>query len=91
MGKLIDKILIIINIIVGLLLILSYLTVYFNPAKIWYFSFLGLAYPIFLFINFLLFLYWTVKLKKALLISFISIINLQIYYTKSIYNILNVF
>lgn len=62
-------------------LILSYLSVYINPKDLWIVALLGLAYPYLLALNLIMIIYWSVQLKKEILISLITILigwnNLQ--------------
>jgi len=69
MRKLVDKILFLVNILVGLALIAAYLSPYINPSQFWYISFFGLGYPFLLIVNGLFVTYWLVKLKKHLFFS----------------------
>jgi endonuclease/exonuclease/phosphatase family metal-dependent hydrolase len=61
------------NILFAVVLLLSYLSVYINPAKCWYFAFIGLSYPFFLAVNVLFLIYWTVRWKKAAIISLVVV------------------
>lgn len=62
-------------------LILSYLSVYINPKDLWIAALFGLAYPYLLVLNLIMIIYWSVQLKKEILISLITILigwnNLQ--------------
>ena len=62
-------------------LILSYLSVYINPKDFWIVALFGLAYPYLLALNLIMIIYWSVQLKKEILISLITILigwnNLQ--------------
>jgi len=62
------------NILAGAALLLSYLSTYISPAKIWVFAFFGLAYPYILIINALFMFVWILRLKKEFLLSFIIIL-----------------
>jgi endonuclease/exonuclease/phosphatase family metal-dependent hydrolase len=62
------------NIIAGTALLLSYLSTYISPAKIWVLAFFGLAYPYILVINLLFMLIWIIWFKKEFLLSFLLIL-----------------
>jgi endonuclease/exonuclease/phosphatase family metal-dependent hydrolase len=57
-----------------LVLLLSYLANYVNPARIWQFAFFGLAYPVFLVINFGFLIFWILRRKMVFLISLVVIL-----------------
>lgn len=71
---LISSILWLINIISAVLLLASYLSSYVNPDITSIFAFLGLAYPFFLLINLLFFLYWMIRGRRKLMLSLIVIL-----------------
>ena len=58
-----------------MLIILSQLSVYVNPAKFWPFAFLGLIYPYVLAANVIMVLFWLLFTKKEFLISLVAIIT----------------
>jgi endonuclease/exonuclease/phosphatase family metal-dependent hydrolase len=62
------------NILAGVALLLSYLSTYISPAKIWVLAFFGLAYPYILLVNVLFMLVWILRFKKEFLVSFIVIL-----------------
>ena len=62
------------NIVLAILLLLSYLAVFINPRQIWQIAFMGLAYPYLLLVNAGMTIFWLILKKKEFLISFISII-----------------
>lgn len=72
--KLTRKIIIIANFLVAVLLLLSYTAPFINPAKILLPAFLGLAYPYLLLANFIFFIYFTIRLRRELLISLAAIL-----------------
>ena len=74
MRKLARNILLYSNLAFALLLVLAYSATFINPSKIVFPSFLGLFYPLFLFINFIYLVYWTVRFRKAAFISLIAIL-----------------
>jgi len=63
------KILLIINVLLALLLIITYLSVYVSPATLWIFAFIGLAYPFILLVNLLFILFWIIFRKWYFMIS----------------------
>lgn len=63
-----------INYIFSILLLLSYLSPYINPSKLWIFALLGLLYPALLIINFLFVFIWLILLDKRFAISLICIL-----------------
>lgn len=63
-----------INIGAALALCLAYLANYINPAKIWYISFFGLAYPYILLINTIFIVFWLLRKNKLVLISLVAIL-----------------
>jgi len=68
------KFIFIANVFFSLLLIISYLTPYFDPEKFWIIAFVGLLYPYLVIINLLLVLLWLVKLKKFIFLPLLSLI-----------------
>ncbi len=64
-----------INILLALLLVISYLSAYISPVKAWIFAFAGLLYPYILLVNILFVIFWAVFRKWLFLISFIIIIS----------------
>ncbi|MCK5169830.1 MAG: hypothetical protein KAQ75_08120, partial [Bacteroidales bacterium] len=55
-------------------LILSYLSVFINPGKIWFFAFFGLAYPFLLLANIFFVIFWIVKRKKFFIVPLVGIL-----------------
>lgn len=55
-------------------LLLSYLSVYVSPEKLWLLAFFGLAYPFLLIINFGFVIFWIYKKRKTFLIPLIAIL-----------------
>jgi len=68
------KILLIINILLALLLVMTYLSVYVSPDTSWIFAFIGMSYPFILIINLLFVLCWIVFRKWFFLISVLCIV-----------------
>lgn len=69
-----NKIIFFLNIVAASSLIISYLARYISPEKYWYFAFFGIGYPVLFCINLLFVMYWTIQLKKYLLLSLITIL-----------------
>lgn len=64
----------VLNIVMVLLLLSCYAVPYISPDKFWPVVFLGFAYPAILLINILFVVFWLLKLKVWLVISFIAIL-----------------
>ena len=65
----IDKLLYIVNSILAILLLFSFLLQFIKPSLFPYLSFMSLSVPILIIINLLFFIYWLVKLKKQFILS----------------------
>lgn len=63
-----------INVLIAVVLLVSYLSSYVDPAITTVFAFLGLAYPILLLLNLLFLLYWLIRGRKKLLLSLVVIL-----------------
>ena len=57
------------NLLLVLITLLAYLSPFINPAKIWHFSFLGLAYPGLLLGNLLFIAFWLLRRDRYFLFS----------------------
>ena len=57
------------NILAGVSLLFSYSATIFDPVKMWYFSFFGLAYPFILLINILFIILWIIYKRWYFLFS----------------------
>ena len=79
-----NKIIVLVNSILAILLLLSYLLPYISPEKVPIFNIISLAVPVLLALNIFFIIYWIIKLKKYFTISLISII-LGIGYISNIY------
>lgn len=62
------------NILVIVSLLISYLSVYIPPDKLWFLSFFGLAYPFIVAGNILFVIFWILVKPKYLFLSFISVL-----------------
>ena len=69
MRKVLYIVLLTVNLSLAFVLLLSYLSTYISPAKIWILAFTGLIYPYVLAVNIFFIFFWAVKLKKEALIS----------------------
>ena len=65
----INKLLYIVNSILAILLIFSFLLQFIKPSLFPYLSFMSLSVPILIIINLSFFIYWLVKLKKQFILS----------------------
>lgn len=74
MKKIIYRLLRYLNYLLILGLILSYLSVYINPEKIWIFAFFGLGYPFLLLANIAFIIFWISKRKRFVLIPILAIL-----------------
>jgi endonuclease/exonuclease/phosphatase family metal-dependent hydrolase len=63
-----------INYIIIAFLLLSYLSIFVNPVKIWVLSFFGLAYPYILFANVFFIIFWIYRKKRYFLFSLLAIL-----------------
>ena len=69
-----NLIMLVLTIFLAVLLICAYLAKYTDPAKAWFFAFLGLGAPIVFVLNLLMLLFWIVKWKAYVIIPFAAII-----------------
>ena len=69
----VDKVIYFLNIIFALLLLIGYGLRYFSPIHFPELASVGLGLPVLLLINSLFLIYWLLKLKKQILLSFIII------------------
>lgn len=74
MYKFLHRTLVVICILFAVGLLLSYLSVYINPEKFWFFALIGLMYPFLLICNLLFLIYWIIRWKREFLIPFIAIL-----------------
>jgi endonuclease/exonuclease/phosphatase family metal-dependent hydrolase len=71
----IHRIVFIVNALVILLLLLSYLAPYVSPAIYWPIAFLGLGYPVLLLLNTLFIVYWIIFLRLKFVFSLAAIVT----------------
>lgn len=69
--KLIDKLIYLVNALVAIMLLLSYVLPYFPPKNFALLSVLSLGVPFLILTNVFFFIYWLIKLKKQLFISLV--------------------
>ena len=74
MKRIIYKFLRYLNYLIILGLLLSYLSVYVNPGRIWILAFFGLAYPFLLIANVVFIIFWISKKKKIFIIPLLAIL-----------------
>jgi len=74
MRKLVNKIVFVINSIAAFALLLSYLLPYVSPKAFPLLSILSIAVPVFIVINLLFLLYWSVMLNRRLILSLVVLI-----------------
>lgn len=72
--NLFDKLIAITNSVFAFFLLLSYSCYYINPNAFPLISFLSLLIPVLILINLFFMIYWLIKLKKQLLISFVALL-----------------
>ena len=72
--KALEYLFLLLNFLVILALLISYLAVYIPPDKFWVPSFFGLAFPFFVAANILFIVFWAILKPKYLLFSLISIL-----------------
>ena len=82
--NLIDKVVFLCNSIVAVLLLLSYALPYVAPKSFAFLSVLSLGVPLLIILNVLFFVYWLLKVKKQMILSFLVLI-LGINYVASLY------
>jgi endonuclease/exonuclease/phosphatase family metal-dependent hydrolase len=70
---LIDKLVLLLNVILSLSLLTGYLARIVDPKTIWEFAFFGLAYPFLLTANIIMLLYWLLRRRWYWLISLLCI------------------
>jgi endonuclease/exonuclease/phosphatase family metal-dependent hydrolase len=69
-----DKLFLGISVLLGLALLVSYLSPVTDPRKFWPIAFFGLAYPILLLFNALVLLYWLLRGSKYILVPLLCIL-----------------
>ncbi len=86
MGKLVNKIIFLINSVVAFALLLSYLLPYVSPKTFPLLSVLSLTVPIFIIINLIFLVYWIILLNKRLILS-LAVLILGFSHVSSLYKL----
>lgn len=68
-----QKIFFFLNLLAIFSLLISYLAPFVSPQEFWLISFLGIAYPLLVFTNFLFFIFWLLQKKWVAVFSLLSI------------------
>lgn len=82
--KFIDKTIFLINAILAVILLLSYILPYLPPKTFFLLSVLSLSVPFLILINLCFFLYWVIKLKKQFIMSLV-VISIGYFFYGSLY------
>jgi len=72
--SLLDKVLFIVNLLLAVLLLISFSSYYISPNTISFISIISLSVPVLILLNILFIVYWIIKFKRAFLISTIILI-----------------
>jgi endonuclease/exonuclease/phosphatase family metal-dependent hydrolase len=72
--SLLARIALLVNILVALGLLLSYVGLYISPEAIWVLPFMGLIYPYLLLINILFGVYWLIRFRIYFTISLVAVL-----------------
>jgi len=67
------RLLLLLNVIVVLPLLSSYLAPYVPPDRFWPIAFIGLAYPVLVIVNLLFMIFWLILVRKYFIISLLAI------------------
>ena len=86
MGKILNRFLVIINIIFAFFLLLSGISVFVSPAIWWLFAFFAIAFPYLLVVNIVFSIFWLILLNRWALLSLATII-LNIGHITAIYQL----
>jgi len=73
-GKLADRVILVLNLLGAAAMILAYMAPLINPARMFFPALFGLAYPYLLMLHLAFLCYWLIRLKKEILISFLVIL-----------------
>ncbi len=74
MGRITDRIILILSTLAALCILISYLAPVVDPSRMLFPALLGLAYPYLLILNLVFLGYWLIRFKKEILIPLISIL-----------------
>jgi endonuclease/exonuclease/phosphatase family metal-dependent hydrolase len=69
-----DKLFLLLSILLGIALLISYLAPVTDPRKFWPVAFFGLAYPLLLLANTILLFYWILRKSRYILVPLLAII-----------------
>jgi endonuclease/exonuclease/phosphatase family metal-dependent hydrolase len=72
--KIIETLILILNVLIAAALLFSYLAPIINPSRWFLPALFGLAYPYMLILNLVFAFYWLIRLKRQILISFVVIL-----------------
>ena len=70
-----DPLAMLLNHIVAIALLISYLAPYVSPENFWFIAFFGLAYPVLVILNLMFVIYWAIQLKKNAFYSLILLLS----------------
>ncbi|WP_299781872.1 endonuclease/exonuclease/phosphatase family protein [uncultured Formosa sp.] len=82
----IDKFIFFINLVLATLLLLSYILPFFSPKHFTFLSVLSLTVPVLILVNVLFSLYWLLKLKRQMVLSFLVLV-IGYFYMGTLYKI----
>ncbi len=74
MKRILRRIILYANLASAILLVISFLSPHISPQRIWFPSFLGLAYPYILLLNLAFLLFWILVKRKEFIISLLAIL-----------------
>ncbi|UCG28199.1 MAG: endonuclease/exonuclease/phosphatase family protein [Bacteroidales bacterium] len=74
MKKVVKRALLILNCVISGCLILAYLSVFVSPERFWPLAFFGLAFPLLVILNLLMFIFWIIRRNRYLFISLLTLI-----------------
>ena len=78
--RLLDKIIYVVNAIAATLLLLSFFLPYLPPKTFSFLSVLSLGVPLLILLNVVFFVYWLVKIKRQVLLSFLVLFISYVFY-----------
>lgn len=74
LNRVLHRVLVIVNLILSVALVVSFLSVYISPSNFWLPAFIGLLYPFFLLSNVFFLFYWIFRWRKVVWIPLITIL-----------------
>lgn len=72
--SLFNRLVFVLNLLAVFVLLLSYISNWISPEKLWPVAYFGLGYPVLFFINLLFTGYWLIQRKRKFLYSFVAIL-----------------